>query len=557
MQAARIHAQAGRRALVQTSRRATLLRHASVRTSKRLVSTEAAPVTPPPPPPPQHSRYQRILQTTGRITLFTLLAGTGLFWYIAHKDRTPGVQLPHDPSKKTLVVLGSGWGATSLLTALDTADYNVYVISPRNYFLFTPLLPSVATGTISPRSILQPTRYITRHKERQVSVIEAAATDVDPHAKTVTFADNSEVQGLISSTTIKYDYLVYAVGAEIQTFNIPGVKENACFMKELDDAEKMQRRFMDCLESAAFPGQSQAEVDRLLHMVVVGGGPTGVELSGELHDFLEEDLRSWYPELASSIRITLVEALPSVLPMFSKQLIDYTESTFKEAKIDILTKTMVKEIKEKSVVLQMPDKTIAEVPCGMVVWAAGNTLRGVTRELMAKVPEEQTNRRGLTVDESLRMKGADGIFAIGDCTATSYAPTAQVAAQEGSYLARVLKQLAKKDAVAAQLDEAKALSDNDPEKKTLVEKLESQHAKLEKLRPFRYSHQGSLAYIGSDRAIADLPFFSGGNLATGGVATYLFWRSAYLSKLFSLRNRALVATDWIKVKLFGRDTSRE
>ena len=92
--------------------------------------------------------------------------------------------------------------------------------------------------------------------------------------------------------------------------------------------------------------------------------------SGELHDFLEEDLRSWYPELAESVRITLVEALPSVLPMFSKQLIDYTESTFKEAKIDILTKTMVKEIKEKSVMLQLPDKSIVEVPCGLVVWAA-------------------------------------------------------------------------------------------------------------------------------------------------------------------------------------------
>ena len=104
--------------------------------------------------------------------------------------------------------------------------------------------------------------------------------------------------------------------------------------------------------------------------VVVGGGPTGVELSGELHDFLEDDLRSWYPELADSIKITLVEALPSVLPMFSKQLIEYTESTFKEAKIDIMTKTMVKEVKEKSVVLQMPDKSVKEVPCGMVVWAA-------------------------------------------------------------------------------------------------------------------------------------------------------------------------------------------
>lgn len=98
------------------------------------------------------------------------------------------------------------------------------------------------------------------------------------------------------------------------------------------------------VETAAFPGQSSEEVDRLLHMVVVGGGPTGVELSGELHDFLEDDLKMWYPELASRIRITLVEALPSVLPTFSKQLIEYTESTFKESRIEILTKTMVKEV---------------------------------------------------------------------------------------------------------------------------------------------------------------------------------------------------------------------
>ena len=124
------------------------------------------------------------------------------------------------------------------------------------------------------------------------------------------------------------------------------------------------------LETAALPSQDTQEVGRLLHMVVVGGGPTGVELSGELHDFLEDDLKSWYPELASKIRITLVEALPNVLPMFSKQLINYTESTFKESKIEILTKTMVKEVKEKSVVLQMPDKSIKEVPCGLVVWAA-------------------------------------------------------------------------------------------------------------------------------------------------------------------------------------------
>ncbi|KAI0746272.1 NADH dehydrogenase [Daedaleopsis nitida] len=507
-----------------------------------------------PPPPLKSSLWKRFLQTTGALTLVTVASGTA-FYYFAQRDKTPGVQLPHDPSKKTLVICGSGWGATSLLNSLDTADYNVIVVSPKNYFLFTPLLPSVAVGTLAPRSILQPTRYLTRHKSRQVTVIEASATDVDPVNKTVTFADTSEIQGAVSNTTIPYDYLVFAVGAEVQTFNIPGVREHACFMKELEDAEKMQRVFMDCLESAAFPGQSTEEIKRLLHMVVVGGGPTGVELSGELHDFLEEDLRSWYPELAGNVHITLVEALPSVLPMFSKQLIDYTVSTFKEQKIDILTKTMVKEIKEKSVVLQMPDKTIAEVPCGMVVWAAGNTLRKVTRDLMAKFPDAQSNRRGITVDECLRMAGTNGsIFAIGDCTATSYAPTAQVASQEGAYLARILQQLAKRDELEARKNELQGAAT--PEAKAALEQVEKKLAKVERLRPFKYSHQGSLAYIGSDKAIADLPFFNG-NLATGGVATFLFWRSAYLSTLFSIRNRTLVATDWLKVKLFGRDVSRE
>lgn len=266
-------------------------------------------------------------------------------------------------------------------------------------------------GTISPKSILQPIRYLTRHKERNVTVIEAEAHAVDPIAKTVTFSDDSEIQGAVSSTTIPYDYLVYGVGAETQTFGIPGVQEHACFMKEIQDGERMKRRFLDCVESAGFPGQSDEEIDRLLHFVVVGGGPTGVEVSGELHDFLEQDLKSWYPELSSRIRITLVEALPSVLPMFSKRLIDYTESTFQESKIDILTKTMVKEIKEKSVVLQMPDKTIKEVPVGMVVWAGGNKPRVVTNELIKRinsvVAESQTNRRGIAID--------------GTCT--SYLPT--------------------------------------------------------------------------------------------------------------------------------------
>jgi NADH:ubiquinone reductase (non-electrogenic) len=280
-----------------------------------------------------------------------------------------------------------------------------------------------------------------------------------------------------------------AVGAETQTFGIPGVQEKSVFMKELQDAEKFQDRFIDCVESAAFPGQSEEEIDRLLHAVVVGGGPTGIELSAELHDFLEEDLKAWYPELAGRIRISLIEALPSVLPMFSKQLIDYTVSNFKEQKIDVLTKTMVQEIKDTSVVVKRPDGKIEEIPCGIVVWAGGNKMRKISADLIKQFPAEQTNKRGIVVDDHMRMKGAKDIFAIGDCTASSYAPTAQVASQEGAYLARIFAQIAKadvlKDKIAKMREEGKTLLE--------VDAVQRQLEKVDRLRPFHYSHQGSLA----------------------------------------------------------------
>ncbi|KAF7377668.1 Mitochondrial external NADH dehydrogenase [Mycena sanguinolenta] len=475
--------------------------------------------------------------------------------------------------------LSSCWvadgGATSFLNTLDTTDYNVVVVSPKNYFLFTPLLPSVAVGTLSPRSIIQPTRYVTRHKARAVEVIEAEAHHVDVANKTVSFTDNSDIQGAVSATTIAYDYLVYAVGAEVQTFGIPGVTEHACFMKELHDAEKMQRRFLDCLESAAFHGQSQEEIERLLHIVVVGGGPTGVELSGELHDFLEEDLKSWYPGLADNIKITLVEALPSVLPMFSKRLIDYTMSTFKESKIDILTQTMVKEVKDKSVTLALPSKGSG----GNALWNGrmgrwqqrtlshpgldgpaadrANQQAGYHyRRYVSPFPHSH-HAHSSPLPEYMEMKGSDGsIFAIGDCTASSHAPTAQVASQQGAYLARAFAQRVRRDnlqAQATELERSAAMILHEDERKKTLDELEGVKRQLAKfkIRPFSYSHQGTLAYIGSDKAIADLPFLNG-SLATGGFLTFYFWRSAYLSTLFSLRNRTLVATDWLRTQVFGR-----
>ncbi|KAH8823257.1 putative NDE1-mitochondrial cytosolically directed NADH dehydrogenase [Flagelloscypha sp. PMI_526] len=523
----------------------------ALRTTARFNSTVPPKV---PPPTPTESKFARWRRTVGRVTLGTIILGVAVFSYSVHKDHNPPQQLPYDAEKKTLVILGSGWGATSLLKKINTDEFNVVVVSPKNYFLFTPLLPSVAVGTIGRRAVMQSTRYTTRFKSRTVGVYEAEAESIDHVNKTVTFVDTSPIQGDATRTTIKYDYLVNAVGAEVQTFGIPGVQERACFMKELHDAEKAQRVFMDCIESAAFPGQSDEEIKRLLHFVVVGGGPTGIELAGEFHDFLVEDLRRWYPELANHVKITLVEALPSVLPMFSKQLIDYTLSTFKASNIDVLTKTMVKEVKPKAVVLQMPDGSINEVPVGMVFWAGGNKQRKVTTDLMASLPETQKNRRGLTVDNHFSVAGTDGtVFAIGDCTSTAYAPTAQVASQQGKFLASMFNRIGRQSKIEREIAAIKGNSEEDVKQRTALER---QLEKAKKQKEFHYSHQGSLAYIGSDKAIADVPFFNG-NFASGGVATFLFWRSAYLSTLFSIRNRTLVANEWIKTKIFGRDVSRD
>jgi NADH:ubiquinone reductase (non-electrogenic) len=281
------------------------------------------------------------------------------------------------------------------------------------------------------------------------------------------------------------------------------------------------------VESAAFPGQTDEEVKRLMHMVVVGGGPTGVEYAAELHDFLTEDLKKWYPEVADHLKITLVEALPNVLPMFSRKLIEYTESTFSQNQIELLTKTMVKDVQEKHIVVQDANKEIREIPFGLLVWATGNTSRQITRNLMGKLADVQTVRRGIATDDNFEMLGAEGVFAIGDNAATKYAPTAQVAAQQGAYLAKTFKQLAKRDAAIAELEQLKtstAATDA-----ATVEAAVKKVTKLSKIRPFQYSHQGSLAYIGSDKAIADLPIFGADNLTSvGGQATYWFWRSAYI-----------------------------
>lgn len=387
---------------------------------------------------------------------------------------------------------------------------------------------------------MEPVRTILRHKKRAVKYYEADASSIDPERKVVTVVDNSEIKGATNQTEIPYDMLVVGVGAENATFGIPGVREHSCFLKEIDDAQQIRKKIMDCVETAAFKGQSSAEVDRLMHMVVVGGGPTGVEFAGELQDFFEEDVKKLIPEISPRFKITLIEALPNVLPSFSKQLIDYTENTLREEKIDIMTKTMVKNVTENTVEadISKPDGTKERVviPYGLLVWATGNAVRPIVKDLISRIPAQKNSRRGLAVNEYLVVQGARDVWAIGDCAVAGYAPTAQVASQEGSFLAGLFNNMAKTENLENRIHDLSSsvniAATNSAEVAREIEGLEKQLRRIRNVKPFHYSHQGSMAYIGSEKAVADVSWWNG-NLATGGSMTYLFWRSAYLSMCFS------------------------
>ncbi|KAL2429507.1 External alternative NADH-ubiquinone oxidoreductase, mitochondrial [Exophiala dermatitidis] len=550
------------------SRQSPILPRAVFRQSfRRTYAENGAPQAPQAilSPAAKPKKRFRIFRTIWRVTYLSLLAAAGYTGYKIWEHNNPIEQADPDPNKKTLVILGTGWGSVSLLKNLDTENYNVVVVSPRNYFLFTPLLPSCTTGTIEHRSIMEPIRNILRHKKAKVTFYEAECTKIDYEKKVVHVKDNSEIKGDTMETEIPFDMLVVGVGAENATFGIPGVREHACFLKEVGDAQKIRKRIMDCVETATFKDQPLEEVKRLLHMVVVGGGPTGVEFAGELQDFFQEDLLKWVPQIKDDFHVTLVEALPNLLPMFSKQLIEYTESSFKEEHIEIRTKTMVKNVTDKYIEaeVQQPDgtKRIEKIPYGLLVWATGNALRPVVKDLMSQIPAQAKARRGLEVNEYLVVNGTENIWAVGDCAVANYAPTAQVAAQEGAFLARLFNTMAKTDAIEAELRElsAKQAAATGDERNAVLNEIRERQRQLRRIKqigPFQYSHQGSLAYIGAEKAVADVSWFSG-NIASGGTLTYLFWKSAYLSMCFSARNRILVAFDWTKAKFFGRDVSRE
>ncbi len=411
---------------------------------------------------------------------------------------------PTAPDPPRLVVLGCGFGGYSLLHDLRRECWDATLISPRNYFLFTPLLPSAATGTVEFRSILEP----ARRRLRGVRVVEGFAETVDWQERRVSCL------GAVSGErfSVPYDHLVIAVGAAIADYGLPGVAEHAVKLASVEGARAVRRGILEQFARAEIPGLTEEQIRQRLTFVVCGGGPTGVEAAAEIHDLIEEELSESYPELAPFSRVVLVEALGRLLTSFDEALAAYTLAHFGRSGIEVRTSAKVQAVEKDRVLLQGGEI----LPCGMVLWAGGNA----PVPFVGSLGESLSPRGRLVVDPYLRLSAHPEVYALGDCAAVGEPPlpaTAQVAQQQGEYLARTLDRL----------------------------------RRGKPAEPFRFKASGMLAYIGGGEALADLP-----QVKWSGRGAWLFWRSVYLTKLVSLANKAKVLFDWIKARLFGRDLSR-
>ncbi|GAB4859539.1 External alternative NAD(P)H-ubiquinone oxidoreductase B1, mitochondrial [Ancistrocladus abbreviatus] len=524
-----------------------------------------------------------------------------------------------ETKKKKMVVLGTGWAGISFMKDLDPSFYDVKVVSPRNYFAFTPLLPSVTCGTVEARSIVEPLRNIMKKRTGEFEFCEAECTKIDAANKKVfcqsTF-ENSSVPNRVF--TLEYDYLVIAVGAQVNTFNIPGVLEHCHFLKEVEDAQKIRRTVIDCFEQAVLPGLSEEERRRSLHFVIVGGGPTGVEFAAELHDYVHEDLGKLYPSVQDLVKITVIQSGDHILNTFDERISEFAEKKFSRDGIEVQTGCRVVGVSNDSITMNVKlTGEMNSVPYGMVVWSTGVGTQPVIRDFMEQIG--QGKRHVLATDEWLRVKGCTDAFALGDCATIdqrkvmddiatifeaadedksgtltvkefqdviediiviypqvdlylksrhmkgikdlwkdsegndrdevdieqfklalchvdsqmkSLPATAQVAAQQGTYLAKCFNRV----------QECKA----NPEGPRRFNGL-GRH----KFRPFRYKHFGQFAPLGGEQAAAELP----GDWVSMGHSTQWLWYSVYASKQVSWRTRLLVVADWMRRFIHGRDSS--
>ncbi len=391
-----------------------------------------------------------------------------------------------------VVIVGGGFGGLYAAKELADKGVRVTVVDRTNHHLFQPLLYQVATAGLSPADIAQPIRHILK-EAKNIEVVMGEVDRIDVNLKQV---------HTITNAAFSYDYLIVAAGARHSYFGHDEWERFAPGLKSLEDALELRRRILNAFEAAEI-AESDADRRAALTFVVVGAGPTGVEMAGAVAELarrtLAEDFRRIDPRAS---RVLLVEGVARVLPAFREELSRSAQKQLESMGIEVRTGTMVKDVTGRGVTVNGEF-----IPTWTVIWAAGNAASPIGQRLGA-----ETDRAGrVIVNKDLTVPGHPEVFAIGDM--------AFFEQQNGQPLAAL-------SPVAMQMGRQAA--------KNILSLLQG-----EKPVSFRYFDKGTMATIGRNKAVADLKF-----IRFGGYLAWLSWLFVHLIFLVGLRNRLLVLFQW-------------
>jgi NADH:ubiquinone reductase (H+-translocating) len=393
-----------------------------------------------------------------------------------------------------VLILGGGFAGVGAARALKKADVDVVLVDKHDYHTFQPLLYQVATALLEQTAVGHPLRDLF-HDQPNLRVHEDNVTEIDLGKREVRFAEMAP---------LTYDYLVLALGAEVNFFGTAGTPEHAFPMYTLADAVRLRKHLLERWE-AADKDESLAE-DGALHVVVVGGGPTGVESAGALAELYRSNFAEDYPDLSRDhARITLVEASPQLFGMFKEKLRDYTKQALEERGVEVVLGELVESVEPTRVRL----KSGKVLEAHTLVWGAGLQANPIATALGLDV--QRGNR--IAAEPDLSIAGHPEVFPVGDIAWITDTKTDEVLPQLGS--------------VALQAGE-------------LAGENIARLAAGKETKPFRYHDKGTMATIGRGAAVVQLPR---GRTLHGEVA-WLAWGAVHLALLSTGEDRAKAIVDW-------------
>lgn len=341
-----------------------------------------------------------------------------------------GPQARSREGKRKVVVLGTGFTSMSLIQNIDLDLYDVVVVSPRPYFLFTPLLDSWILGKVGIRSLIEPLNKIGK----SVELMGAECTYIDNAANAILcrpINGNADVR-------LSFDYLFIGAGSVINTYGFPGVHEHAMFLKSLPEAREIKRRIMDQFILASAPLLTEAEKKIMLSFVVVGNGLEAAQFACHLSDLSSSLVKKEYPALSGLTNVALVLPSDQTVPNTDHRLSDHAFGLCSRKKVRWIANTRIADVLKDSLILEDGRR----ISFGVLIWAAEHAPTALVRNL--DYPKDKYGR--LLTDRYLRVIGARGVFAAGDCAIieAEHLPSGAIVAQrEGKYVARYLNETAR------------------------------------------------------------------------------------------------------------------